>query len=141
MKVCSKCKLDKQLDEFNKNSSKSDGLQTICRVCSNERSAKHYASNKQDYQKSRTKSRLTLREYVLEYLSQHPCIDCNESDPVCLDFDHVSGDKIRNISDMIHAGVSVQTLKTEMEKCVIRCANCHRKKTAKDFSWFKLGIT
>lgn len=98
---------------------------------------KHYANNKQDYQESRTKSRIVLREYVLEYLSQHPCIDCPESDPVCLDFDHVSGDKTRNISDMIHAGVSVETLKLEMEKCVIRCANCHRKKTAKDFNWFK----
>lgn len=137
MKVCNKCKVGKNLEEFNKNSTRSDGLQTICRVCSNERSAKHYAENKQDYRVSKKKSVQTLREYVFSFLQKHPCIDCSESDPVCLDFDHVTGDKIRNIADMIHAGVSLENLKLEMEKCVVRCANCHRRKTAKDFDWFK----
>jgi hypothetical protein len=66
------------------------------------------------------------------------CVDCSESDPVALDFDHGNGLKSRNISEMIHAGVSLENLKLEMEKCVVRCANCHRKKTAKDFDWFKI---
>lgn len=137
MKVCGKCKVDKELEDFNKNSSRPDGLQTICRTCSNERSAKHYAENKQDYRDSKKKSVQILREYTLSFLLEHTCIDCPESDPVCLDFDHVSGNKVRNIADMIHAGVALKNLKTEMEKCVVRCANCHRKKTAKEFSWFK----
>lgn len=138
MKKCCKCNIEKQLQEFNKNSTKSDGLQTICRVCSNERSAKHYVSNKQSYQKSKKKSIHILQEYTLNYLREHPCIDCSESDPVCLDFDHITGNKINNISVMVHNGVSLDNLKSEMEKCVVRCANCHRKKTAKDFNWFKI---
>jgi hypothetical protein len=137
MKICSKCKIDKELEEFNRNSTKQDGSQTICRDCSNKKSAQHYAVNKQDYRDSKRKSVQTLREYVLSYLLEHPCIDCSEYDPVCLDFDHVSGDKVRNIADMIHAGVSLDNIKLEIEKCVVCCANCHRKKTAKDFDWFK----
>lgn len=137
MKVCSKCKFDKELHDFNKKKSSPDGHQTICRECSNAKSAIHYQNNKLAYRNSKKKSIQTLKDYVIKYLLEHPCIDCGELNPVCLDFDHVSGDKTRNISDMIHAGVSIETLKTEMEKCVIRCANCHRKKTAKDFDWFR----
>jgi hypothetical protein len=138
MKNCCKCKLTKDIIEFNKNNSKPDGLQTICRTCSNNRSAEHYVSNKQSYQKSKKKSIQILQEYVLNYLREHPCIDCSESDPVCLDFDHVTGIKYKNISVMVHNGVSLDNLKLEIEKCVVRCANCHRKKTAKDFNWFKI---
>lgn len=138
MKKCCKCKIEKQLQEFNKNKRKPDGLQTVCRVCSNQNSAKHYVSNKPSYRISRKKAIQTLQEYTLNYLREHSCVDCSESDPVCLDFDHVIGEKTNGISVMIHNGISLDSLKLEMEKCVIRCANCHRKKTAKDFNWFKL---
>jgi hypothetical protein len=30
-------------------------------------------------------------------------------------------------------------VKNEIEKCDVRCANCHRRKTAKDFNWYKLS--
>ncbi len=138
MKVCGKCKAEKSLSDFNKNSEKSDGLQVICRECSNKKSAAHYANNKSDYRDSKRKSIESLRLFVFEYLKIHSCVDCSEADPVVLEFDHVTGIKTRNISQMMRRGVSVETLKLEMEKCVVRCANCHRRKTAKDFNWFKL---
>jgi 5-methylcytosine-specific restriction endonuclease McrA len=141
VKTCSKCKLEKELQEFNKNIKKPDGLQNICRECSNKKSAAHYLNNKQSYRDSKKNSIQTLKQFIFEYLSTHSCIDCPESDPVTLEFDHVNGIKSRNISDMIHAGVSLESLKLELEKCVVRCANCHRKKTAKDFGWYKLAIT
>ena len=137
MKLCGKCKIEKEVLDFNKDSNKKDGLQTMCRVCSNAKSAAHYLNNKTSYRLSKKKSVQTLREFILNCLLEHPCIDCGETDPVCLDFDHVIGNKTKNISQMIHNGVSIETIKVEMEKCVVRCANCHRKKTAKDFGWFK----
>lgn len=137
MKVCCKCKVEKPLLDYNKDKKRPDGHQVICRICSNIRSAEHYLNNKSDYRDSKKKSTNVLRVYVLDYLKTHTCIDCPETNPVCLDFDHVYGIKSRNIAELIHAGVSLENLKLEMDKCVVRCANCHRKKTAKDFGWYK----
>ena len=36
MKTGSRCKIEKPLDEFNKNKSRKDGLQLVCRLCRNE---------------------------------------------------------------------------------------------------------
>jgi hypothetical protein len=66
-----------------------------------------------------------------EYLGQHPCVDCGESDPVVLQFDHVR-DKRYNVSTMIRGGFAWSTVEAEIEKCEVRCGNCHRRKTARE---------
>jgi hypothetical protein len=56
------------------------------------------------------------------------CCRCGESDPACLDFHHRDDtEKEMNISEMITHGFSKAKLRAEMQKCVILCANCHRK--------------
>lgn len=69
------------------------------------------------------------RQYVLEYLGSHPCIDCGNCDVRVLEFDHVKGKKDRGISNIVLGGLSLDRLKREIEKCDVRCANCHRIKT------------
>ena len=59
------------------------------------------------------------------------CIDCGESNPLVLDFDHVKGDKILAISDMSNKAYCIDKISEEMEKCEVRCANCHRIITEK----------
>lgn len=66
------------------------------------------------------------------------CVDCPEKDVVVLDFDHVTGVKKYSISYMIGSGFYPEVIKEEMSKCVVRCANCHRRKTARDFNWRRL---
>lgn len=73
---------------------------------------------------------------VLKHLESHGCIDCGETNPICLDFDHVKGSKFLGISQMVHASFSYKKILIEMNKCVVRCANCHRKKTAQDHEWY-----
>lgn len=68
-------------------------------------------------------------------------MDCGEKDVVCLEFDHVSGDKIKSVGAMLNLSWSIAKIKQEISKCVIRCANCHRRKTAKDFNWKKFNYS
>lgn len=74
---------------------------------------------------------LENQDRAWEYLGQHPCVDCGEPDPVVLQFDHLR-DKRMDVSHMLRGGFSWATIHAEIEKCNIRCANCHRRKTARE---------
>lgn len=75
-----------------------------------------------------------LNQIVFDLLSQRPCIDCGESDPVVLEFDHRDpATKRAAISEGIHACWSIEDLLEEIAKCDVRCANCHRRKTAQEY--------
>jgi len=78
-----------------------------------------------------------LRRRVLGYLMSHPCVDCGLNDPVCLSFDHVRGIKSMNVSRMIQNTYSWKCIQAEIRKCEVRCHNCHAKKTANTFGWYK----
>ena len=77
-------------------------------------------------------------EALYAYLLSHPCIDCGESDPIVLQFDHVRGKKLYNISQAVCGSkLRWQTVLSEIAKCDVRCANCHTRKTAKESGWRK----
>lgn len=75
------------------------------------------------------------RAIVNDYLKDHPCVDCGNDNPVVLEFDHVRGEKKRSVAKMVRQGLSVKTLMAEIAKCEVRCANCHRIKTATQLGW------
>ncbi len=81
--------------------------------------------------------RKDIVRFLAEYLSSHPCIDCGESDIVVLDFDHITGIKTVNLAEVAGDGYSTKRIEEEIAKCVVRCANCHRRKTAKQRGWFR----
>lgn len=80
------------------------------------------------------------RDYVRAYLEAHPCVDCSEADLVVLEFDH-RGDKVADVGRMIREGWALWRLVKEIAKCDVRCANCHRRKTAERHGgwWRVLG--
>lgn len=80
--------------------------------------------------------RVVVRDYVLAYLKDHPCVDCGEVDPIVLEFDHVR-DKVFNISQA--SGYGLDRIKEEIDKCEVRCANCHRQKTYRQLNYFGKG--
>jgi len=63
---------------------------------------------------------------ILEYFQTHPCIDCGESDPRTLEFDH-RGPKNFTIGDVLRRA-DVALIAAEIELCDVRCSNCHRKR-------------
>ncbi len=139
-KICSICKENKSLSSFNKNANKIDGLQTHCRKCSKEKFSTYYNSNKDKHRTAtvlRNKIHKTeILQFVYDYLKEHSCVDCGNTNPLCLEFDHVRGIKSMAISSMLRNNFSIPKIKLEIEKCDVRCANCHRIKTAKDQNWY-----
>ena len=75
------------------------------------------------------------RKFAYEYCEENPCVDCGESDPIVLEFDHCKGIKTKAVSTMISSGHSLERIKKEIAKCEVRCANCHRRKTAERAGW------
>jgi hypothetical protein len=113
----------------------------VCKRCQNEYVRAQYKANRRYYlKKARSRNVAVTRaniEYLIAYLKEHPCVDCGESDIVVLDFDH-QRDKVELVSLLTH-GYSLERLKREIDKCEVVCANCHRRRTAKQFGWRKLA--
>lgn len=141
MKHCTACDKDKDESQYNKNKAKKDGLSSLCRECQRQKTAEYYAKNR-DYHKAyvgKMKERIKqdTRQKMWDYLSCHPCVDCDCANPIVLDFDHVRGTKKYNVSMMIDWTFSWEKIMLEIEKCEVRCANCHRIKTHKDNNSYK----
>ena len=125
-KRCYYCKIDKERIDFRKNCTKKDGLSSACKVCSDLIKNNKIREN---------------QEFVFQYLKLSSCVDCGNTDPVVLDFDHIHGEKKMSISKMIYKIRSRKKIIDEIDKCMVRCANCHRTKTAKDFNYFRFQKT
>lgn len=96
-------------------------------------SRRHYEKNRVSIiarSKERNKAqRIRNRAFVARVKSFFSCVDCGESDPSVLDFDHIRGKKKNNVSDMASCSYSISSIKNEIRKCEVRCSNCHRKAT------------
>ena len=96
----------------------------------------YYQAHKGEYQDYNKQRRLELKKKLFAHFAVNPCVDCKETDPVVLEFDHEDGrQKDNEIMRMVHACYSWQRIEKELAKCVVRCANCHRKRTFKQFGY------
>jgi 5-methylcytosine-specific restriction endonuclease McrA len=67
--------------------------------------------------------------FLREYLSKHPCVDCGNSDIRVLEFDHrVPANKEFHIGYGI-TSKTFDAVRREIEKCDVRCGNCHVRRT------------
>lgn len=145
MKKCYKCQVLKDRAGFARNIYQNDGLQTLCRECKKVLDHLYYQSHSPQMRKqineAKRKRVHKVQDRLHTYLSSHPCVDCGEKNIIVLEFDHVKGNKKGNISYMAStAKCSWKTILEEIEKCEVRCANCHRIKTAGQRNWYKLLV-
>jgi hypothetical protein len=139
-KKCTKCKRKFQLEKFAFRNRALNKRRSICKFCVKGMTDHHYKVKKESYRLSQIKRRNRNREFILNYLADKACIDCGYSDPRALDFDHVRGNKVKSISRMIIDRCPTELILLEIEKCDIRCANCHRIVTCKRGNFHRQGI-
>jgi hypothetical protein len=132
MGKCSRCKLEKPDEEFGWHRRERGQRDTYCRPCRAEYKQEHYRANKQRYIDAAARRKKALLEerfiFLMAYFRDHPCVDCGETDPIVLEFDHLrdkkftiaTGIRNRNWNDVLD----------EIAKCDVVCANCHRRRTA-----------
>lgn len=147
MKICIRCGEPRKITEFQLRSIPSGKRRNICIYCN-----RIYATNfakelrrkaKLDGVKtgssiSRKKTRLIHQKKIFEFFKTHPCVDCGESNPLRLTFDHVRGKKLFTIANKI-SQYKWETIEEEIKKCDVRCANCHSSRTMQQngcVTWF-----
>lgn len=131
MKRCKFCNRDKPLADFGKWSKSKDGHYYKCKECRNDYNRKYYASNprrRQLVRKCDNDIRKRNKSNVLEYKKTHSCVDCGETEPLLLEFDHLR-DKEHNLGDMVRCGYSWNRILAEIAKCEVVCVVCHRYRT------------
>lgn len=138
--VCSSCKIDKAESEFNWRNKRLGERQGYCRDCKRRYQRRYYEANKVTYRATSEISKRRRREVAMirlkSILSDSGCVDCGETDFRCLQFDHVRGVKVKEVSRLLWDGVKWDTIEKEIAKCEVRCANCHWKVTATRANWY-----
>ena len=123
MKECSKCKTEKELSEFYKQSNgKPSGW---CKECNKSHKKEHYQSNKSSYREAA----LRWRKWLIDLKSNSKCEKCGyNKSPAALDFHHIDPKtKLFTINTVGCNGKSKEEIEIEINKCVIWCSNCHRE--------------
>jgi len=140
LRTCRVCKEAKPLTEFPFRSLIRQTRQWICLSCQRAYTKDWYHKNREKQIAAayvrRVRTAKNLGRRIRDYLGDHPCVDCGESDPDVLDFDHLR-DKRANVSRLVHVAVSWEMVLAEIAKCEVRCANCHRRRTAQVFGHYR----
>jgi hypothetical protein len=103
-----------------------------CRGCRAEYQREHYEKHKERYVERAVRRKQQLiaerAKFMIELFRARPCADCGETDPLVLEFDHLVDKKFN-----VGAGIrerNLQSVRDEIAKCDVVCANCHRRRTA-----------
>lgn len=137
---CTKCNQRKKESEFNWRDQEKTWRHRMCKKCHSQYRKDHYQKNRQKYinkaMRWNSSQKKKIYEFLFAYLKDHPCVDCGEKDVIVLDFDHKENKKME-ISSMSHNCHSIESIKKEIGKCEVRCANCHRRRTSQERKYWK----
>ena len=132
MRRCGRCHQEKPFEDFAWRRKARGQRDNYCRPCRADYKQEHYRANRRRYidmaQRRKRAMAAERIEYLVAFLREHPCVDCGETDPVVLEFDHLR-DKKFGIAQGIRDR-DWQSVLDEMAKCDVVCANCHRRRTA-----------
>ena len=131
-KTCARCGQIRLVEDFplrRKDGSKRYGH---CRDCKAAYQRQWYERNRERHIENVNAIRRELRRKhaaIVAREKSRPCVDCGVTyPPYVMDFDHVRGEKLKEIGVM-RGTVSTRVLLAEIAKCEVVCSNCHRIRT------------
>lgn len=95
---------------------------------------KRRQANRDGYYRNKTAAKERVKAYKQKlrrkwaaYKATLSCVNCGENHPAALDFHHVVRDETnRKICELLHNQAYLKVFE-EIKKCIVLCANCHRK--------------
>ena len=134
-RICTQCRELKVVEDF-------PARGRICVQCRRTSGRDHYRRNRSYYiakaRERNARTRDAVRRWLLDYLSHSACADCGNTDIRVLEFDHRDpGQKRAEVSVLASDGYSLDTVRMEVEKCDVRCANCHAIRTRTRNGWWR----
>lgn len=141
---CSKCKQEKDPSCFHNNKARHSGKSAYCIDCDRERKRAYKNTEKgkasqrrrsERYRRSRpesiarsTRKDRDKKQALINEFKSRGCASCGYNRcPEALDLHH-RDDAIKegNLSNMVY-NCGIDRIKSELEKCEVLCANCHRE--------------
>jgi hypothetical protein len=138
-KICNKCHTEKDITDFALNGKFRRG---ICKLCM----SKHdtiYHKQRRPVDRVRCRNIVhSVNQYVNSTKVNKPCAICGKIyDSQLMQYDHTDrSSKIMNLSRIGGSTRSFQKAKKEIDKCILMCVYCHRKKTALECKEFAITI-
>jgi len=128
MKICTKCKKQKNDRSFSFSNKAKNLRRSDCKDCYRRQKNLHYLQNIET-ERARLKvvnrkRKEKIDKFIDSYLENNPCVDCGISDIEVLTFDHLR-DKKSNISRLRSNKAKLIDIEKEIKKCAVRCQNCH----------------
>jgi len=120
MKKCNTCYETLALEDFVKDKRCAEGRRNICKKC--------YVGYRRGTVYKAKYSHSIVKQKFLQKLRDRPCFDCHQKyHYTAMDFDHLRDKEFSIMSSYKYK--TFEEIVTEVAKCDIVCANCHRVRT------------
>lgn len=126
-KHCNHCNRDLLIEDFPWKNKAKGKRGSRCIECQREYSREHYRKNRTQYKEWRKVYRAETKALVQEYKKSRGCSVCGETHIACLDFHHKDGEEKEFAISQMLSSQGRERVFQEIAKCVVLCANCHRK--------------
>jgi translation initiation factor IF-1 len=100
-------------------------LRGECKDCVRRNTAAYKEAHPDYWTKNGIERRRSAQLFVFDYLTTHPCVDCGETDPLVLEFDHIQSVLHGRVTSLL----SYEKIVEEIARCEVRCSNCHTRIT------------
>ena len=127
MKTCTSCKQTKNVEDFNIRNKITQQRQAQCRDCQKAAMKRSYNNKKAQYiSKVQDRTKFYYEQYV-NWKDNVYCVECGESHRSCIELHHLDPSTKEGNPSSLFSAVGKKKFREELQKCVILCANCHRK--------------